>query len=127
MQTSLKRCGLKFSSRKDMSAKCPRERSSTFFSLQSIGRTVMLTPSFFDQGPDVHFWHNDCKWGVDDDSDHQYDLVVKGQGHIYLKSVETVLWHLGPRTLYLFLIDCPCSDQVSEMACNSKSTFILFI
>ena len=38
MQTSLKRCGLKFSSRKDMSAKFPRGGgwgSRTFFSSKS--------------------------------------------------------------------------------------------
>ena len=36
MQTSLKRCGLKFSSRYDMSAKFPRGGSRTFFSSNSI-------------------------------------------------------------------------------------------
>ena len=36
MQTSLKRWGLKFSSRYDMSAKFPRGGSRTFFSSKSI-------------------------------------------------------------------------------------------
>ena len=37
---------------------------------------------------DVHIWKNECRWYVDDNgatvSDCQYDLGVRGQGHIYL-------------------------------------------
>ena len=40
MQTSLKRCGLKFSLRYDMSAKFPRGGGRTFFSSKSITDTI---------------------------------------------------------------------------------------
>ena len=46
VQTSLKRCGLKFSLRHDMSAKFPRGESRTFFSSKSIKLVGVRTVAF---------------------------------------------------------------------------------
>ena len=58
----------------------------------------MRTLSFLTEN--VHIWHSDCLWDVDNHT--LCDIGVKGQGHMYLKSVTA-------RNANTFIFDRGCS------------------